>query len=203
MFLKDDITTAQIYSHFEQYIPLTAELKKELSERIEMISFKKGDMILHADTICTKSYFIQKGIFRTYFIKDDKEVTEYFSAENEWVNSPRSFMQRKIDIYYIEAIENTDAFCLHVNDLVYLFNQFPEMERYARLSMGTVFGHFLERITSMRFTTAKEKYTHFLQTYHDIYHRLPLGMIASYLGITQETLSRIRSDKSLFDIDQK
>lgn len=66
-----------------------------------MVSFKKGKMVLSADKVCTKSYFIQKGIFRSYLIKDDKQVTEYFSAENEWVNSPRSFMQRKVDIYYI------------------------------------------------------------------------------------------------------
>ncbi len=69
------------------------------------------------------------------------------------------------------------------------------MERYSRLSMGTVFGHLMERITSLRFTTAKEKYDHFLKSYHDIYHRLPLGMVASYLGISQETLSRIRAEK--------
>lgn len=69
------------------------------------------------------------------------------------------------------------------------------MERYSRLSMGTVFGHLMERITSLRFTTAKEKYNHFIQTYSDIYHRIPLGMIASYLGITQETLSRVRAEK--------
>lgn len=112
-------------------------------------------------------------------------------------------MQRQLDIYYIDAIENTDVFCLHVNDLVYLFDHFPEMERYARLSMGAVFGHFMERITSLRFTTAKEKYMHFCTTYQDIYHRIPLGMVASYLGITQETLSRIRSEKWFFDIGQK
>jgi hypothetical protein len=69
------------------------------------------------------------------------------------------------------------------------------MERYARLSMGTVFGHFMDRITSLRFTTAKEKYIHFCETYQGIYHRIPLGMVASYLGITQETLSRIRAEK--------
>ena len=132
---------------------------------------------------------------RTYFIKDGKEISEYFSSEGEWVNSPRSFMQRQLDIYYIDAIEISDVFCLHVNDLVYLFENFPEMERYARLSMGTVFGHLMERITSLRFTTAKEKYDHFCVAYHDIYPRIPLGMIASYLGITQETLSRIRAEK--------
>lgn len=104
-------------------------------------------------------------------------------------------MQREKDIYYIDAIEDTETYSIHVNDLVYLFDNFPEMERYARLSMGTVFGHFMERITSMRFTSAKERYDHFKKTYPIICHRIPLGMIASYLGITQETLSRIRVGK--------
>jgi hypothetical protein len=104
-------------------------------------------------------------------------------------------MQRQLDIYYIDAIENTNVFCLHINDLVFLLGNFPEMERYSRLSMGTTFGHLMERITSLRFTTAKEKYEHFCSTYPDIHARIPLGMTASYLGITQETLSRIRAEK--------
>ena len=152
-------------------------------------------MVLDADRICTESYFIKKGILRTYFIKDEKEISEYFCGIDEWVNSPRSFIQRKKDIYYIDAIETTEAYSLNVNDLVYLFDNYPEMERYSRLSMGSFFGHMMERITSIRFTSAKEKYDHFCETYHDIYHRIPLGMVASYLGITPETLSRIRKQK--------
>ena len=61
--------------------------------------------------------------------------------------------------------------------------------------MRTFFGHFMERITSMRFTSAKERYNHFQKTYSNIYHRIPLGMVVSCLGITQETLSRIRAEK--------
>ena len=170
-------------------------MKSELGNRIKPTLFQKGELVLDANYISQNSYFINKGILRTYFLKDGKEISEYFSGKEEWVNSPRSFMQRKKDIYYIDAIENTEAYVLNVNDLVYLFDNFPEMERYARLSMGTVFGHFMERITSMRFTSAKERYNHFKKTYSNIYHRIPLGMVASYLGITQETLSRIRAKK--------
>ena len=188
-------TTENLFVHFEKFIRLSEDLKSELSKRIQPIVFKKGALVLDADTISKKSYFINKGILRTYFIKDGKEISEYFSGTDEWVNSPKSFMQRERDIYYIDAIENTEAYFINVNDLVYLFDHFPEMERYARLSMGTVFGHFMDRITSMRFTSAKERYTHFQKTYSTIYHRIPLGMVASYLGITQETLSRIRAEK--------
>ena len=185
----------EIFSHFEKYIKLSELLKKELTSRLKPVSFSKGDLILDADRICRESYFVTQGILRTYFIKDGKEISEYFSGKDEWVNSPRSFMQRSTDIYYIDAIEDSETISLHVDDLVFLFDNFPEMERYARLSMGSVFGHLLERITSMRFTQARERYAHFQMNYQDIFHRIPLRMVASYLGITQETLSRIRAKK--------
>ncbi|MEO9885318.1 MAG: Crp/Fnr family transcriptional regulator [Balneola sp.] len=193
--MNDIETTENIFTHFEKFIKLSENLKSELSKRIKPELFQKGDLVLDANNICKKSYFINRGILRTYFIKDGKEISEYFSGINEWVNSPKSFMQREKDIYYIDAIENTETYYINVNDLTYLFDNFPEMERYARLSMGTVFGHFMKRITSMRFTSAKERYDHFQKTYSNIYHRIPFGMVASYLGITQETLSRIRAEK--------
>ena len=141
-------TTEKIFIHFEKFIKLSDKLKFELSNRIKPIVFQKGELVLDANKVSKKSYFINKGILRTYFIKDGKEISEYFSGKDEWVNSPKSFMQRTKDIYYIDAIENTEAYVINVNDLVYLFDNFPEMERYARLPMGTVFGHFMERITS-------------------------------------------------------
>ncbi|NJM79659.1 MAG: Crp/Fnr family transcriptional regulator [Flavobacterium sp.] len=181
-----------IIKHFEKFIPVSESLKNELLNRLEYKQYRKGELIHDANKICTKSYFIQQGILRTFFVKDGKEISEYFCCETEWINSPKSFMQRQIDIYSIDAIEDATVYCLNVNDLGYLFENFPEMEKYSRLSMGTIFGHLIERITILRFTTAKEKYDHFCKVYHDIYHRIPLGMVASYLGITQETLSRIR-----------
>jgi len=185
----------KIVAHFEKYIPLSDALRQELTAKLKPVYFKKGELVLDASKTCTYSYFIVSGMLRTYFLKDGKEISEYFSAEEEWCNSPKSFMTRRPDIYYIDAIEKTEACSLYVDDLLALFNKFPEMERYSRLSMGTVFGHLIERITSLRFTTAKEKHDHFLEVYHDIHHRIPLGMVASYLGITQETLSRLRSAK--------
>jgi CRP-like cAMP-binding protein len=132
---------------------------------------------------------------RTYFLKDGKEVIEYFSAKNNWANSPRSWRTGKPDIYFVDAIEDTKALCLDVQDMIFLFNTFPELDRYGRLSMTTLLDHLIERITSFRFTSAEEKYIHFKETYPNIHHRIPLGMVASYLGISQETLSRIRHKK--------
>jgi hypothetical protein len=82
-----------------------------------------------------------------------------------------------------------------VEDMKYLFDNFPELDRYGRLSMNSLLDHLIERIASFRFTTAGEKYIHFKETYPNIHNRIPLGMVASYLGISQETLSRIRGRK--------
>jgi len=181
--------------HFSKYIKVTDQLSAEIFHRAIPKSFRKGEMIHNAHTICTQSHFINTGLLRLYFLKDGKEVSDYFCSENEWINSPRSFMFREVDHYYIDALEPTEAFTLSVSDLGYLFDNFPEMERYARLSMGSLFYQMIERIASLRFTSAKDKYLHFKKTYADIYPRIPLGMAASYLGITQETLSRLRAEK--------
>ncbi len=185
----------QVFLHFAKYIALSNALKEELSQRIVSKTLKKGELVHSAHNVCTSSYFIRKGLLRIYFLKEGQEISEFFCAENEWVNSPKSFMQRQLDIYWIDAIEETEAFSLHISDLGYLLEHFPEMERYARLSMGTIFAHLLERISSLRFTSAKERYEHFCSVYQTIHARIPLGMVASYLGIAQETLSRIRALK--------
>ncbi len=182
-----------LLQHFAQFITVSDHLQEELTSRVKEQAYKKGALVHDAGKICTQNYFIQQGLMRLYFLKDGKEVSDYFGAEGEWVNSPRSMMFRQLDHYYIDALEDCEVLTLSVVDLVYLFDHFPEMERYARLSMGSMFYQFMERITSLRFTSAKEKYQHFCEVYNDIYHRIPLGMIASYLGITQETLSRIRA----------
>lgn len=183
----------EIIDHFSNYIPVSETLEKELKARIKLQIFKKGAVIHRAENICVESHFILKGIFRLYFLKKGREISEYFCAEGEWVNSPRSFMFSEPDNYYIDALEDSEVFTLHIRDLMFLFDKFPEMERYSRLSMSTMFYQMIERIHSFQSSDAKEKYDHFCRVYKHILPRLPLGMIASYLGITQETLSRVRA----------
>ena len=81
--------------HFSQYIDLSGNLKNEIINRGKQQFFKKGELIHDGSKICTHSYFIQQGLLRLYFLKNDKEVSEYFCSEGEWVNSPRSFRQRQ------------------------------------------------------------------------------------------------------------
>jgi CRP-like cAMP-binding protein len=182
----------EFIQHFKQYIQVSESLETELRSRTEKRVFQKGEVVHNSNAICTETYFIQKGLLRLYFSRNDKEISEYFCSEGEWINSPRSFMFSQLDCYSIDAIENAETYSINVENLGYLFDNFPEMERYARLSMGSMLYQIIERIASLRFHTALEKYDHFRMTYKNIHPRIPLGMVASYLGITQETLSRIR-----------
>ncbi len=183
----------------KQYITPSEAFLEAFSACVEAVKFNKGDVVHDANQICKHSYFIVSGIFRLYYLKPDgREVSDFFASEKEWINSPVSFMQQKIDAYYIDVIEDSEALALEVSDLVYLFDHFPEMERYSRLDMGSFFGHVMSRLASMRFTTADEKYAHFCQSHAGINQRIPLHMVASYMGVTQETLSRVRSKKIQF-----
>jgi CRP-like cAMP-binding protein len=182
----------QLIKSISKYIKVSENLQKDLTSHLKLEYFGKREIVLNEHKICTKSYFIEKGILRLYYLKDGKEITEFFCAENQWINSPKSFMNQEIDVYYIETIEESQVWSLDVYDLVHLFDKYPEMEKYARMDMGSTFLHVLERLAISRFSTAREKYQHFLKVYEDVHHRIPLGMAASYIGVTPETLSRLR-----------
>ncbi|WP_324680541.1 Crp/Fnr family transcriptional regulator [Hymenobacter sp. GOD-10R] len=182
-----------LLDHIAQFVPLSAELAATLRQRTQSHHFRKQELLHKADTVCRRTYWIQRGLVRIYFNKDGKIVTDGFAAENEWMTSAYSFMRGVPDAYAIAAIEPTEAYSWSLEDLLHLFDQFHEMERFGRMIMSAQFIQQSERLNSLRFTSPAEKYQHFCTYYQPILGRLPLGMIASYLGITPETLSRVRA----------
>jgi len=184
----------KLLAAISKYVNPSEDLEKELKLRLKLHTFKKRAVLHNEFQICTNSFFIQKGILRLYYLKDGKEISEYFCAENEWINSPKSFIRQEKDVYYIDAIETAEVWSLGIQDLMYLFKYYPEMETYARMDMGSSYIYLIERLAIARFSTAQEKYLHYLKTYAHIHPRIPLGMAASYIGIAQETLSRLRKN---------
>ena len=179
--------------HIAQFTTLTPELADELRRRGQPHTFRKHELLHAADTVCRRTYWIRRGLVRIYFNRDGKIVTDGFAAENQWMTSAYSFMRGVADPYAIAAIEPTEAYSLGLDDLQYLFERFHEMERFGRVIMSAQFLEQSERLNSLRFTSPAEKYQHFCTHYRPILARLPLGMVASYLGITPETLSRVRA----------
>ena len=144
------------------------------------------------------TYFINKGLTRTFYLKDEKTITDNFSAENEWITSIHSFLQNIPDHFHIQTLEETELVKVSLTDLEECFKDFPEMERFGRMLMSKYFLEQSERIISLQFNSARERYQFFERSSQNKLQRIPLGMIASHLGMTQETLSRVRAIKSAF-----
>ena len=171
---------------------LSDEALAYISAHIERKEVKKGTQLLRNGETCNYFYFVTKGMLRSYYYAEGKEVTNWFALEHDFATSIYSFISRNSGYENIETLEDSTLEMLSNQSLQDLYLKFPETERTGRLIMESYYIQLEERLISIQFKSAKERYDLLMQRNPDIILRAPLGTIASYLGITQETLSRIR-----------
>ena len=155
--------------------------------------YAKGHILVKPGTVCTSLFFVEKGLTRTFYYKDGKDVTDWFSPESNVAVSIVSFLNQQPDRRGIELLEDSNLWALDYKDLEMLCAQHHEIERFTRLLAAHGILLIQERFDDLHFASAAERYKKLMDHQPTILQRAPLGMIASYLGITQETLSRIRS----------
>jgi CRP/FNR family transcriptional regulator, anaerobic regulatory protein len=190
--------TENLIRHIEKFIVVSQDLEDRLSEISKLQSLEKGKFLHQPNKVCNYTHFICSGLVRIYYKKGEKEITDNFSAEGEWITSIYSFMRNVPDNCYIQTLEKSELISITILELEKCFSDFPEMERFGRMLISKYFVEQSERIISLQFHTSKERYDYFLKTSKNKIARVPLGMLASHLGITQETLSRIRAEKDVF-----
>jgi len=144
---------------------------------------------------CRNIYFVEEGLLRIYYIKDGRDITESFQAENSLVARADSLFDAKPSKKGIQAIENSKLVAINSAKLFALYDEYPDIERLFRKVYEQAYVNTVERIESIQFFTAEERYRKIMETSSDILLRIPLKYIASYLGISQVSLSRIRSKK--------
>lgn len=176
-----------------QYISLSPESREAFVAILKEMELPKGHVLVKPDSTCRYVYFIEKGLTRTFYYKDGKDVTDWFSAENMFACSIISFLTRTPDRRGIELLEDSVLWAIHHDDLEKLYDQYHDIERFGRLLVSNGIIQVQQRFDDLHFATAAERYHTLMNTHPDFIQRIPLGMIASYLGITQETLSRIRA----------
>jgi CRP-like cAMP-binding protein len=142
---------------------------------------------------CRHLYFLERGALRGYYNLEDKEVTHWFGFENDFVTSFHAFITGQLAVENIQLLEGSVLWAISKEKLNLLLNQYREVERLLRIAYENYYIRLEERYINAHFKTASERYADLLQQMPHLLKRVPLGYIASYLGISPETLSRIRS----------
>lgn len=180
----------------EIYSPLSNECQQEFITNSKVRTFKKGEIVVREGQFSKKAYLIIKGCSRAYYLKDGRDISDWFTFEYQFMAPIVSFFSEKPSPHYVEFVEDSTVLEISKDIIDQLTNKHHDFERLiSKVVTETMLG-LCERLYTIQFNKASERYKHLLGIYPNITNRIPLTHIASYLGITLETLSRIRNPKN-------
>ena len=175
--------------------PLSPESRNVFLDAWRYWSTSKDQLLLREHSVSDYFYFIQKGVARIYYYKNDKEITEWIAMDEQFFLSITSFFERTPSHLVIQIIEPSEVYGIHHNDFMALADKYHDIERLLRKMVTRSLIMSQVRMDSIQFETAQQRYERLLKNSPNIIQRVALSYIASFLGITLETLSRIRSQK--------
>ncbi len=181
--------------YLKEKIPITDEQLKKVEQLFRTKKVEKGKILLQLGEVCQYTYFVTNGCLRSYVIDDKgKEHILQFAIENWWISEQVSFSNHEPAMYFIDAVEDTEF----VQTDEQGWNEFHKivpaaLEMNRKLQMNSL-RSFQKRLVSHLSASGEERYLSFIKTYPPLALRLPQKMIASYLGVTPESLSRIRKE---------
>jgi CRP-like cAMP-binding protein len=184
---------------FKEYlkgkISFTDEKFKAISTLLIPKSVVKGTSLLSEGEVCQYNMFVIKGCLRSYVIdKNGKEHIIQFAPENWWISEQNSLLRQESAIFFIDAIEDTQMLLMEKDFNEKLSEILPDGGRMLQLLFQNSFKAMQKRVVNLLSASAEERYIDFIKTYPTVALRVPQKMIASYLGITPESLSRIRKE---------
>lgn len=164
-----------------------------LSQMLVPLKFQKGDIIMHEGDVCRAMYYVDHGMVRQFYYKNNKDVTEHFSFEGRICFCIESFLKQEPSRLLVEALENTVVYALPYEHWHVLMMQNQELELLYRKILEHALISSQEHADSQRFENAGERYARLLKTHPQIILRAPMLHVASFLQMTPETLSRVRA----------
>ncbi|MBC7850968.1 MAG: Crp/Fnr family transcriptional regulator [Chitinophagaceae bacterium] len=193
---NNENSTASLFSLINSVYPVSDGVKEYAKTRLGMVQISKGTLLVESGQHCDHLYFVNRGVLRGYVKQENKDITTWITAENELVTSLSSYYQQIPSIENIEALEDCLLVAIHRDDMNYLYDHFPEVNRVVRIILEKYYQDAEERAYICRLTDATAKYHRFINTKSHLLNRIPLKFVASFLGMTLETLSRIRGRMS-------
>jgi len=179
-------------AHIREYITLSKEAENSIIDLAKEIRLEKGDLLAEEGKTSKHLYFLVSGTARTYLYSKGKDITHWIYPENSLITSWHSYLRKHPSTEYIELTETSELVALSYDDWQMLYEKHHELERFGRLIMEDQIALIDEFYKGYYFLSAKEKYELLIKAFPSVTQRANLGHIASMLGITQETLSRIR-----------
>lgn len=173
--------------------PMSDKSVLALIEKTDSITLEKGHVLSRAGTKDNYLYFVKQGIVRAYTEHDAKEVTFWFGTEGDIVCSMRNFVENSPSYENIDLLEDCTFYRIHTSELEKLFRENIEIANWGRCFLGKEIMKVESRLIEQQFATASERYQSLMKNNPRLLQRVSLGIIASYLGITQVSLSRIRA----------
>ncbi|HET9745630.1 MAG TPA: Crp/Fnr family transcriptional regulator [Chitinophagaceae bacterium] len=188
---------SSVIDSLNYFHPLSDRIKNYFRKYSFSCSFRKGKLVLKAGHVCEHIYFIKKGAVRGFIKEGSKDITTWITVEGEVVSSISSLDKREPALENMQAIEDCEMIALNLSDYQKLFDRFPEFNIVARKILQKYYQDAEGRAFIARLTKAENKYRLFVIRYGHLANRIPLKYIASFLGMTLETLSRVRKKLSL------
>lgn len=174
---------------------LESETTDALQSKLYQKKYQKGELILETGTVCKRIYFVNMGLVKTFFYTDTREFIMRFFAEGNMFTVLDSFVLQQPSAYAVLALEDTLITCLNYDDLDMLCRRYHSVETFYRKLLSLAAVNMMDRIGSNLEEKAQMAYHKFLKAYGPLMQRISLADVASYLGITQVSLSRIRAMK--------
>lgn len=185
----------KFYSFLTSNVEIDQGLLEKLFSNCSYKTFQKGEFLLHEGKICKASFFVEKGLLRQFSIDEKgKEHILQFAPENWFLSDRESIFLKRPSHYFIQAMEDTEVFLVDPT----LLNKLAESDAaFLAFNNQLLHTHILslqKRITLLLSASAEDRYLDFVKTYPDLSLRVSQLHIASYLGITPESLSRVRKE---------
>jgi CRP-like cAMP-binding protein len=183
-----------ILQNIAKHIKLSPEEEENFLSKIQIRKFKAKSILLNTGEICVNSYFVNSGILRSFNINDN--IVEYvlsFASEGYWIGDMYSLISQKPGNLFIEVLEDAEVVMLSKENQELLYTETPKLERFFRILTEKSLVANQERLMDNLSLSAEERFEKFRKKYPTLLQRVPQKQIASYIGVTPEFFSKMKS----------
>ena len=183
--------TAELKKFIANYVTLSSTEMDSIAGRFNRKVVKKNDYLLREGQVCKDIIFVQEGCLRLYYVSDDIEVSVWFSFKHSSAIEISSFLSGKPTSYFLQAIEDSEILFLSKAELNKLYRSQPKVQEMMRLFLEDVILNLIDRFTSLQRDAAGKRYKDLLNKPAYL-QKVPQKYLASFIGVTPTSLSRIR-----------